>query len=193
MSIMLTSKGFYDSEVLEGFIQYIDDNNFKKEICFITTAINKADRDFHMTETERLLTEAGFTKVSFLDIEVEDSRVLNEYPVICLFGGHPYFLMSQIKQSKTDIILRELNCDGRFIIGHSSGAVVLGKTIRHAKLLHPEWDDLGLKEFDGIGLTNEIILPHSNRYSEQRELLEDFENQEGQRLIYIEDGKYIFL
>lgn len=194
MPIFLTSKGFYDSVVLNGFIEFIDKYKLPKEICILTTAIrNQDDRRFHMNETERTLKEAGFLKIDFLDVEHEKPNKLKEYPIVCLFGGHPFVLLDQIKKSQTDKILIEHYKMGNIIVGHSSGAAVLGKTIKHANLLHPEWNDINLTDFDAIGIIDKVILPHSNRYTNQEELLKDFEIQEEVTLLSIEDGNFLAL
>lgn len=79
------------------------------------------------------------------------------------------------------------------ILGHSSGAVILGKSIKHANILHPEWNDIGLTDFDTVGIIPEIILPHHNRYHEQEQTLVDLEMKEDIKLTRIEDSQYIVI
>lgn len=194
MSVFLTSKGFYVPEVLQGFIEHINKQNIPKEICMITTAIrDQDDRKFHMAETEKVLKEVGFLKVDFLDVEFDDPNTLKEYPIICLFGGHPFVLLDLIKKSQTDNILSELHSIGKLIVGHSAGAAVLGKTIRHAHLLHPEWNDIDLTNFDALGIIQGVVLPHSNRYTNQEERLSEFELHEEGELLRIADGEFLIL
>lgn len=127
-----------------------------------------------------------------MDIEYDDPNKLREYPMIVIFGGNPFSLLEQIKKSHTDSILNELS-NTCLIAGHSSGAAILGKTIKHANVLHPEWNSVNLSEFDGVGMLQEAILPHYNRYLEKEELLTEFEQNERVKLLRMEDGQWLIV
>jgi dipeptidase E len=192
--IFLTSMGLYDLEVLDQFLGVIEENNINKEICIITTACRDLKhRHHHEVKTREILISVGFSKVDYIDIEFDDPEKLKAYPIICIFGGNPFILLDQIKKTKTDHLLIELRAVGHFIVGHSSGAAILGKTIIHANLLHPEWNDINLREFEAIGLLEDLILPHSNRYSEMQQKLQDIELKENIKFKKIEDGKCLIL
>ncbi|MNP40212.1 putative peptidase [compost metagenome] len=92
--------------------------------------------------------------------------------------------MNQLRITGTDKLLLELR-DSRYIIGHSAGAAVLGTSIKHAMILHPEWNDLNLVDLSGLSMIDSIILPHSNRYNEiDHRVIE-------MNPIYLEDNKYL--
>lgn len=192
LPLFLTSMGFYDEHVLNRFLDLVENNKLDKQICFIITAIRKSDRLYHITKTKEIFENVGFSKVDFMDIEYDDPSKLREYPIIVIFGGDPFSLMEQVKKSNTDSILKELR-NTCLIAGHSSGAAILGKTIKHANLLHPEWNIINLTEFDGVGMLQEAILPHYNRYMGKEELLTEFEQNEKVTLLRIEDGQWFIV
>lgn len=195
LPVFLTSNGLYDDAVFDQFNKIIKEYNVEKKICLITTAIRDAEnRRFHTNKTTEQLSDAGFSTIDFIDIASENPQILYNYPIVCIFGGDPFYLLHQIKKAKVDDILIKIKERGNsFVMGHSSGAVVLGKTIKHANILHPEWNDIGLSDFDGVGIVPEIILPHLNRYHGQEQTLVDLEIKENIKLTRIEDGHYLVI
>ncbi|MGM0885154.1 MAG: Type 1 glutamine amidotransferase-like domain-containing protein [Bacillota bacterium] len=195
LPVFLTSNGLYDDAVFTQFNKILQKYNIERKICLITTAIRDAEnRKFHTNKTTKQLTEAGFSAVDFIDIGSENPQILYDYPIVCIFGGDPFYLLDQIKKAKVDVILIDIKeRGGSIVMGHSSGAAVLGKTIKHANILHPEWNDIGLTDFDAIGMIPEIILPHHNRYHGQEQTLVDLEMKENIKLTRIEDGQYIVI
>ncbi|MDQ0897474.1 Type 1 glutamine amidotransferase-like domain-containing protein [Paenibacillus sp. V4I7] len=194
LPVFLTSNGLYDDAVFTQFNKILQEHNIEKKICLITTAIKDSEsRSFHINKTTVQLTDVGFSTVDFIDIANENPRILYNYPIVCIFGGNPFYLLEQIKKAKVDDILIDIRESGSMILGHSSGAVVLGKTIKHANILHPEWNEIGITDFDAVGLIPEIILPHHNRYLGQEQKLVDLEIKENLKLTRIEDGHYIVI
>jgi dipeptidase E len=108
-------------------------------ISITTAQRNIEERNRYGEQFKDILMQSGFNEVEFIDIEFENPDKLREFPLICIQGGDPFYLLDQIKRTKTDSILKDLNNERRILIGHSAGASVLGSTIAHAKLLHPEW------------------------------------------------------
>ncbi|WP_088103228.1 Type 1 glutamine amidotransferase-like domain-containing protein [Halalkalibacter urbisdiaboli] len=190
LPLFLTSNGLYEDDVFIELLKVIKDHKIQKKICFITTAIRKSDRAFHQDKTKNLFNKAGFKIVDFIDIEVDDPSKLREYPIVCIFGGDPFFLLGQLRGNGAIEIIRELREKGHFIVGHSSGAAVLGKSISHAQLLHPEWNTINLVDLEGIGLIDGVILPHSNRYTKSEGLIKEYLEKNQYNIIRINDYKY---
>lgn len=195
MNVFLTSKAFlYDQDVFEQFLSWVEINRFSKKMISITTAQrNKEERKRYENQFKELLMRSGFEEIEFIDIEFENPELLRKFPLICIQGGDPFYLLDQIKKSKTDSILIDLYNEGRILIGHSSGAAVMGSTISHANLLHPEWNTIDMIDFKAVGIIDEIILPHGNRYIDKQEEIRTYEEDIGKDLLKIVDGQYIIL
>jgi peptidase E len=88
--------------------------------------------------------------------------------------------------------VKDLFNSGHFLVGHSSGAAVLGESIEIANILHPEWNHINMSDFNAMGIIQGNILPHSNRYLEEEKVIE-YEKVMNKDLIKIEDGKYLIL
>lgn len=137
--------------------------------------------------------ESFWFQVDFLDVEFEDAERLTEYKVIYLNGGNPFYLMYHLRSSKADKIICKLRDRGHLIVGQSAGAAVLGQSLEHAYLLHPNWNEIQLEYLTLVGLVNGSVLPHSNRYIEQEGILKKYDEEKTYKLIRIDDGKCLVL
>jgi peptidase E len=191
MPILLNSNGLYHLEVTALFNEIIQTLQIDKKACIIPTADKEyKEQNYHAIRTMNLLKDSGF-QVDFMDVEFEDAERLTEYPVIYLNGGNPFYLMYHLRRSKADNIIRKLSERGHFIVGQSAGAAVLGQSLEHASLLHPDWNEIQLKDLTGVGIVSGSVLPHSNRYLEQEGI--KYEKERAYNLIRIEDGKCLVL
>lgn len=163
--VFLTANGLYHQEVQSAFINMVDSNTPNMTACIITTADKEyKDKNYHAINLSNILGEMKYT-VDFIDVEFDDPKSLHNYDIIYINGGNPFYLLYHIKKSGTASLLRELQ-QSKYIVGQSAGAAVLGSSILHAQILHPEWNELNIQDFCGVGIVNEVILPHSNRYTE---------------------------
>nr|WP_259545437.1 Type 1 glutamine amidotransferase-like domain-containing protein [Heyndrickxia oleronia] len=112
-----------------------------------------------MLKAKKDFLQMGFTQVGFIDIEYDNLQLLEQCQIIYINGGNPFYLLYQMKKSRTDIILRDFVCRRNMIIGVSAGAVVLGPNIE----IVPEMNSIKLRDFKALGLTNKIIFPHYDR------------------------------
>jgi dipeptidase E len=195
MKMFLTAKSFIhdNNEVFNKFLDVIETQNIGKKIITITTAQRDADgrRNFE-SRTREIFIHAGFSDVEFIDIEFDDPDRIRAFPIVCIGGGDPFYLLDQIKKTNADRVVKDLFNSGHFLVGHSSGAAVLGESIEIANILHPEWNHINMSDFNAMGIIQGNILPHSNRYLEEEKVIE-YEKVMNKDLIKIEDGKYLIL
>lgn len=183
--LFITANGLYHQEVHNAFKDMLGQDVSHLRACIITTA----DKDYknknhHAVNTQKILIDMGVTIVDLVDIEFEDPQKLAKYDLIYINGGNPFYLLNQFRITETDKLLSNLR-GSSYIVGHSAGAAVLGTTIEHAMILHPEWNELSLTELSGLNMIDGVILPHSNRYSKFDPRVMDMNP------ILLEDDKYI--
>lgn len=181
--VFLTANGLYKQEILSAFLNMIDSSTSHRTICIVTTADKEyKSKNYHAVNLYNTFTEMKYS-VDFIDLEFDCPYLLYNYDTIYINGGNPFYLLYHIKNSGSDQLLRELQYS-KFIAGQSAGAAVLGRSLEHAQILHPEWNDLNLADLSGIGIVDEVILPHSNRYTEVPESIHTL------KPIMIEDNQY---
>lgn len=183
--LFLSANGLHNREVHSAFSNMIGQNVSNLYACIITTADKEyKNKNYHAVNTLKILGDMGIRSIEFIDIEFEDPKKLEKFDLIYINGGNPFYLLNQLRITETDKLLSELRYS-RFIIGQSAGAAVLGTSIEHALILHPEWNDLKLTDLSGLSMIDHIILPHSNRYNDLDHRVTEMNP------IYLEDNKYI--
>mgnify|MGYP002382208617 CR=1 FL=1 len=134
----------------------------------ITTASAEwKERNRNAIAAHHALAQLGFSDPDYIDIEFQAAAQLNDYHLIYISGGNPFYLLYQLKQSGADEVLRKLYCQGVYLIGCSAGAVVLGPDIRVITYFDTESNRMGLTDFAAVGIVPFSILPHVNRLRTQ--------------------------
>lgn len=178
-----------------------------RKTLVITNARDYKDpeaRAERVNEKLNILQQAGF-QAQELDLREYFSKdpaellafVTDYNPgLIYSIGGNVFLLATALKVSGMDDILRQrLEEDVTVYAGHSAGAMVAAKDIEVY-----ERDDLKVQEVgayygmesvtDGLGLTDEYIVPHANR-SERKKITEFYQAQIakiGAESIVLNDG-----
>lgn len=161
--MVLTSNGFFTEGIRKQFLEQMEDDVEYYKVGIITTASIQKENNRFALKAKKDFLQMGFTQVGFIDIEYDNLQLLEQCQIIYINGGNPFYLLYQMKKSRTDIILRDFACRGNMIIGVSAGAVVLGPNIEIVHYFTPEMNSIKLRDFKALGLTNKIIFPHYDR------------------------------
>ena len=134
-------------------------------------------------------------RFKFLDVEEEHPSPLEDADVILLGGGNPYYLLHHLKASAADQIIKAKFQEGTLIVGISAGGLVLQPSLDLIDLCTPEMNTIGLLDKTGLGLINEYVLPHYDRFLEEGIIQEadilNFEKQNGQRVLKLNEQQGI--
>lgn len=106
------------------------------------------------------LTQAGF-EVRVLDVTRAASD-LGAAPAVVMTGGDPFRLLTDLKRSGADRVLRELHDRGAPIAGQSAGAMVCARDIEPVRSTSP-FTAPPEQDLTALDLANELILPHHDR------------------------------
>lgn len=106
--------------------------------------------------------------VTVRDILTEGLPDLADFEAIHFSGGNPYRLMMGALKHDLQTKLEDRMLSGDFlVVGCSAGAMIIGRSIDHAKILCP---DLGLGSDCGFGWMDSRIMPHldlAGRYGDR--------------------------
>lgn len=193
--LILTSNGLSSKNLLTETKKYV--NEAKKKAVIVTTASAQyKDKDCHIPRLIRELNLLGLN-VDFLDIEFQSPQLLYKYDVIEILGGNPFFLLHQLNKKNCKSIFRDL-IKKRIVIGISAGSIVFQKSIELVAQYSPEMNEnIGLKDLAAMGLTDEEILPHYDRfifrYERFEERAKEYEIAKNRKIIRINDGQGLFI
>ncbi len=121
---------------------------------------------------------------------VELFDALKDSDVIWVGGGNTYYLRWLMKETGFDTIVHKLLSTGIVYGGGSAGAIVAQKTLKYYDLIDdPQLAPVAM--YEGLGLTNIILVPHWNTEGIQPTLQEikDLYNNDGLEVVTIEDGQ----
>lgn len=161
--ILLTSNGFFTDQIKQQFLQLIDDKFVNKKVTVITTASQQKQNNKFAIKAQEDLIRMGFNQVDFTDIEFDQPDTLQNYDVIYINGGNPFYLLYHLKKSGADLIIKRLAKQGVIFVGVSAGAMIFGKNIEVVRFFTPQMNDVKINDLSAIGLINTIIFPHYDR------------------------------
>lgn len=124
-------------------------------------------------------TSAGITQVEVVDLRMyrdaqKLKQTLSKYDLVWCSGGNTFCLREEIKKSGFENIIKDLLVNGLVYGGESAGSIVAGPTLKGVEGA----DNPGFAEstiFEGLNLTDKIIIPHADNLSMKEELTPMFE------------------
>lgn len=135
-----------------------------KNLVFINTAAEPEEGDKQwLIDDRQSLVDAGFkvTDYTFTDKSKEQVRQdLQKFDVIFVSGGNTFYLLEKIQQSGAAEIIRNFVDNGKVYIGSSAGTVIAGPDIYPSYNLDDASKAAGIKGYEGLGLTDIVVLPH---------------------------------
>ncbi len=188
--IILTSDGIDSKELYEYFNNIVDKN---LRIGIITTAKDEKEKANGPQRHKKLFLNMSAQTVDFIDLEVENPKIMLNYDLLFIEGGNPVRLMYWIRESKSEPIFRQFLDNGGVLVGRSAGSMVLGKNFSICNYLTPEMNNVGITDFSGLGLCDLNICPHynafPNMYENCEQKLRKCENEQNIKITKLFDGQ----
>ena len=137
-----------------------------KKAVFIPTAGDPYDnKDF--VEADKTALEKYGLDVVEMDVKNKDEeeirKAIDGADVVLVAGGDTFYLMEKLKESGADKIIKDFIEKNGMYIGSSAGSIICCPTIEGAE----EFDEPSLApkldSFDGIGVFEDVIIPHTHK------------------------------
>ncbi|WP_343208739.1 Type 1 glutamine amidotransferase-like domain-containing protein [Anaerolentibacter hominis] len=192
--LLLTSDGLSSPELKEEACKFL--SGAGSAVMITTAAAARKEKDWSVPRLTEELYSLGLS-VTYMDIELEDPSCLNQYDVIELIGGNPYFLLHQLRRKNLKPVFHTLE-KTKLIIGVSAGSLVLQEQFDLIGEYTPGLNRLtGLSDTAGMGLTDLEILPHYHRFLSRfdhfEERARDYEQRRHKYVVRLSDGDGIVL
>ncbi|MEL7222007.1 MAG: Type 1 glutamine amidotransferase-like domain-containing protein [Bacteroidota bacterium] len=189
MHLLLSSRALANEEMTNLFLSFAAGC---KHVAILTTAamVYKEKNRNTVLLTHRL-QEMEF-QVSFIDVAFDNPSKLKESDLTIITGGNPYYLLHHLRQSGADKVLTTLIQQQHPVMGISAGLLVLLQNLSIIDWLTPEMNTINLQDKQCLGLINEVIIPHYDRFIAEgkisTEKVDAFEYQIQQPIIRV--GEY---
>lgn len=168
-----------------------------KKAVFVPTAGDPYDnKDFVEADRDALI-EAGMDvmDLDFKNVDAESiKKILSDAALVLVAGGDTFYLMDRINKSGVGDIIKDYIFRGGIYIGSSAGSIICCPTIEGAM----EFDNPNLapnlKNFDGLGIFNNIIIPHTHKekYFERIKRATEKLEKKGFRVYPLTDDDVLF-
>lgn len=159
--LLLTAYGLCTNEIKEAFYKLLPPDFSTFKIVIVTTSQPELkEKHPQMISVKNTFHDMGFVNVDFIDIEFEDSGKLQNYDVIFLNGGYPFYLLHHLKKTGAGATLKKLINEGKIIVGLSCGSYVLGKDNTLCNYLYPEDNIFHTNDMSTLNAVDLRIWPH---------------------------------
>ncbi len=192
--ILLTSNGLSSQNLLNCVSEY--STNMRSAVMVTTASVGYKERDRNIPRLSEELDYLGLS-VDFFDFDTDEPCKLLQYDLVEIIGGNPFYLLNSIRNSKSVKILNLVSKE-KFLVGISAGSLVLQQNIDLIAEYSPEMnEEVGLRDFTGLGIVNIEILPHYHRFLNVFERFEEraryYEIKNNQSVIRIDDGQGVLV
>ena len=156
MALFLTSLRF------DGLTTWLDVHASGGPVVIISNASRDlADGGGIVNLAATALAAANRTAVP-LDVRDGDLALLAAAGAILMTGGDPFALLTALRDTGADALLRDAHHRGIPIVGQSAGAMVCGPSLEPARITSPFAAPPGL-DLSGLSLTGQLVLPHHDQ------------------------------
>ena len=134
-----------------------------KKVAFIPTASLREGYTGYVGSARKLFKKLGAI-VTEIDISTEAystiQSVFEDADVIYFTGGNSFFLMDQLRKTRTDGLLKKELANGKLMIGESAGAIICAPSIQYIEQMDEKPEDYSQEDDAGLDLIDFYVLPH---------------------------------
>jgi len=159
-NLFLTSSFCDVAQLLENFCGF---ELIGKTVSFIPTASIVEEYTLYVENDKKAFEDLGII-VNVLHLnqssEEEITIALNENDIIYISGGNTFYLLQELRKTKTDQkIIKQIN-NGKLYIGASAGSMILAPDLNYIKELDNPEKAKDLTNFKGLNVIDFYPLPH---------------------------------
>ena len=191
--LVLCSNGLSSENLLKAMSKRIKECS---TAAVVVTADNEyKEKNYHVNRVVAELESLNLD-VDILDLDKIPAENLLNYDVVEFIGGNPFYLLNSIRKHNAVDVLKVI-ADTKVLIGWSAAAFVFGPTLELVNTYSADMNFLGLKDLNGIKLTDVEVLPHYekfiNRFDRFEEKCRIYEKEHSVEVIRLNDGEGVFI
>ncbi len=167
-----------------------------RSAALVVTADNEfKGKNYHVPRCISELEHHNLT-VELFDLDEQPADSLLNYDVVEFIGGNPFYLLHSIRKNGATHILQQI-ASSKILIGWSAAAFVFGPTLELVNCYSPEMNFPGLKDLNGLSLTDVQVLPHYSKLLVRSDSFEEicraYEETYSVNVIRLNDGDGVFI
>lgn len=163
MKLLLTSAGFENPKVGKEFLKLVDKPASQIKVIFIPTASRTKEELFYVGKSRRELKEVGIKKENVKDLNLDHKVSFDEvkdFDVIYVCGGNTFYLLSKVRESGFDNIVKKFLDKGGVYVGASAGSMITTPSIESSDWKDLDRNDIGLTDLTGLDFVPFMLVVH---------------------------------
>lgn len=161
MKLIFTSKAFNNSKITDSILKHFNRDISLLKVLLVATPCLPYGPEKYLNE----MVDRGFKKENIIIFDYKNASNYSNLDIDAIYvtGGNTFTGLKMIKESGFDKVIINYVNNGVIYIGRSAGTHIATKNIEH--VLEFDSNDVGLTDFEGLGLLDGIVVCHydSNR------------------------------
>jgi len=159
--LLLTSVGLANQNILNKFLEAVDNPVSEIKIIFVTTAARSEEELRYVNQSKMELLNLGIPegniKTFTLNLPASFDEV-KDFDVVYICGGNTFFLLHKVRETGFDKVLNEFVNSGKLYLGVSAGSILAGPNIDIASPF--DENDVNIKVLEGLNFTDVVVSLH---------------------------------
>jgi len=163
MKLLLTSDGLSSRKIQKEFLKLLDKPVSENKVLIMHTVMKKRQIKYIKKVTKHLIS-TGISKKNIYDVNITknvNAKKFKDFDIFFSMGGNTYYILDRVKKTGFDKYIKNFVKKNKVYIGVSAGSIIVHKTIELAGWgKDRDVNEIGLRDFKGLNLTNIAIFPH---------------------------------
>lgn len=172
--LLLTSNGLANQKIKDKFLSLINKPVQQIKIIFIPTASRTAEELKYVAVSKQELLALGILEQNIKTLNLDERVLVDEVfdsDVLYVCGGNTFYLLQRVNAVGFAEVIKKFVALDKLYVGVSAGSILAGPDIGIAGPF--DENDIGLKDFSGLNLTEYVISPHYQ--SKEAEIIRPFQ------------------
>ena len=193
--LLLTSAGFLNPEISDVFLELLNKPTSEIKIIFVPTASRTEEELKYVRESKEELIALGIKSRNIKNLDSNLKVSYNEvkgFDVIYVCGGNTFYLLSKVRETIFDDVIKKFVKDGGLYVGVSAGSIIVGPNIEIAGWgSHRDENDIQLKNLIGLNITNIAVYPHFEEQLQQE--VEEFKKKVKYPIVVLNNNQALLI
>jgi dipeptidase E len=190
-TLLLTSTGLSTENLKNEFKKLFVKPLPEIKVVFIPTAARTEEEKKYVQMSSQELLDLGIEKENIIPYNCtgkEDLLKIGKPDCLYVCGGNTFYLLKKLKDSQSDIVIKNWVKNGSIYIGVSAGSIVAGPDIKTEVF---DENYVGLTDLSGLNLTSLFITPHYT--GDEESIIADIEKKTNYSVTRLRDNTAILL
>jgi len=159
MRLLLTSTGLSTANIVNAFLSQVIKPRNEIRVLFIPTAALTKEELYYTEVSKKELEDLGIKDIKVLDLnknyKYDDIR---NYDVMYVCGGNTFYLLTKIRETGFNDLIKEFILDNKLYFGVSAGSIIVCPNI---DICSPFDENVtNIQDLNALNIIDFFISPH---------------------------------